>query len=70
MMKRVALNTAVNICKELPADCPPSLMEAVPLLCNLLQYEDRQVGFCFSRLKSFIEVVLKFVSPSLLTAWQ
>ncbi|XP_017252446.1 E3 ubiquitin-protein ligase UPL4 isoform X2 [Daucus carota subsp. sativus] len=42
-VQRVALNTAVNICKELPADCPPSLMEAVPLLCNLLQYEDRQL---------------------------
>lgn len=42
-VQRVALNTAVNICKELPPECPPSLMEAVPLLCNLLQYEDRQL---------------------------
>ncbi|KAL8149850.1 hypothetical protein AgCh_006752 [Apium graveolens] len=42
-VQRVALNTAVNVCKVLPPECPPSLMEAVPLLCNLLQYEDRQL---------------------------
>ncbi|KAM7468155.1 hypothetical protein LguiB_015717 [Lonicera macranthoides] len=42
-VQRVALSTVVNICKTLPPECPPSLMEAVPILCNLLQYEDRQL---------------------------
>lgn len=42
-VQRVALLTVVNICKKLPSECPSPFMEAVPILCNLLQYEDRQL---------------------------
>ncbi|KAL5742867.1 hypothetical protein ACOSP7_029599 [Xanthoceras sorbifolium] len=42
-VQRVALSTVVNICKKLPSECPSAFMEAVPLLCNLLQYEDQQL---------------------------
>ncbi|GLT72296.1 hypothetical protein SLA2020_442450 [Shorea laevis] len=42
-VQRVALSTVVNICKKLPSECPSPFMEAVPILCNLLQYEDRQL---------------------------
>lgn len=41
--QRVALATVVNICKKLPSDTPSNLMEAVPILCGLLQHEDQQV---------------------------
>jgi len=41
--QRVALSTVVNICKKLPSESPSLFMEAVPILCKLLQYEDRQV---------------------------
>ncbi|KAJ1387674.1 HECT, E3 ligase catalytic domain [Sesbania bispinosa] len=42
-IQRVALSTVVNICKKLPSESPTPFMEAVPILCNLLQYEDRQL---------------------------
>ncbi|XP_015944856.1 E3 ubiquitin-protein ligase UPL4 isoform X1 [Arachis duranensis] len=42
-IQRVALCTVVNICKKLPSESPSPFMEAVPILCNLLQYEDRQL---------------------------
>ncbi|XAR69030.1 Ubiquitin--protein ligase [Bertholletia excelsa] len=42
-VQRVALSTVVNICKKLPSDNPSPFMEAVPILCNLLQYEDKQL---------------------------
>ncbi|KAI4349199.1 hypothetical protein L6164_009821 [Bauhinia variegata] len=42
-IQRVALSTVVNICKKLPSENPSPYMEAVPILCNLLQYEDRQL---------------------------
>ncbi|XP_019427999.1 PREDICTED: E3 ubiquitin-protein ligase UPL4 [Lupinus angustifolius] len=42
-IQRVALSTVVNICKKLPSESPSHFMEAVPILCNLLQYEDRQL---------------------------
>ncbi|KAL3536312.1 hypothetical protein ACH5RR_004773 [Cinchona calisaya] len=42
-VQRVALSTVVNICKKLPSECPSPFMDAVPVLCNLLQYEDRQL---------------------------
>ncbi|XP_047978352.1 E3 ubiquitin-protein ligase UPL4 [Salvia hispanica] len=42
-VQRVALSTVVNICKKLSSESPPLFMEAVPILCNLLQYEDRQL---------------------------
>ncbi|GMH10099.1 hypothetical protein Nepgr_011940 [Nepenthes gracilis] len=41
--QRTALSTVVNICKKLPSECPAPFMEAVPRLCNLLQYEDAQL---------------------------
>ncbi|KAA8516515.1 hypothetical protein F0562_016979 [Nyssa sinensis] len=42
-VQRVALSTVVNICKKLPSECPSPFMEAVPILCSLLQYEDGQL---------------------------
>ncbi|GMP50526.1 hypothetical protein CsSME_00017111 [Camellia sinensis var. sinensis] len=42
-VQRVALSTVVNICKKLPSECPSTFMEAVPMLCKLLQYEDPQL---------------------------
>ncbi|XP_068492520.1 E3 ubiquitin-protein ligase UPL4 isoform X2 [Phaseolus vulgaris] len=42
-IQRVALSTVVNICKKLPSESPSLFMEAVPILCKLLQYEDRQL---------------------------
>ncbi|XP_050242873.1 E3 ubiquitin-protein ligase UPL4 isoform X2 [Quercus robur] len=42
-VQRVALSTVVNICKKLPSESPSRYMEAVPILCNLLQHEDRQL---------------------------
>ncbi|KAF8402768.1 hypothetical protein HHK36_010858 [Tetracentron sinense] len=42
-IQRVALSTVANICKKLPSDCSSAFMEAVPILCNLLQHEDREL---------------------------
>ncbi|KAH9605620.1 hypothetical protein KSS87_002672 [Heliosperma pusillum] len=42
-VQRTALRTVVNICKKLPSERPSLVMEAVPRLCNLLQYEDQQL---------------------------
>lgn len=42
-VQRVALSTVVNICKKLSSESPSLFMEAVPILCNLLQYEDIQL---------------------------
>ncbi|KAI4310728.1 hypothetical protein MLD38_035683 [Melastoma candidum] len=42
-LQRVAISTIANICKKLPSDSPSPFMEAVPILCNLLQCEDRQL---------------------------
>ncbi|CAA3011063.1 E3 ubiquitin- ligase UPL3 [Olea europaea subsp. europaea] len=42
-VQRVALSTAANICKKLPSDASDFVMEAVPLLTNLLQYHDAKV---------------------------
>lgn len=42
-VQRVGLSTVVNICKKLPSECPSPYMEAVPILCNLLQYDDQQL---------------------------
>ncbi|XP_058785696.1 E3 ubiquitin-protein ligase UPL3-like isoform X2 [Vicia villosa] len=39
-VQRVALSTAANMCKKLPSDAADFVMEAVPLLTNLLQYHD------------------------------
>ncbi|KAK4481047.1 hypothetical protein RD792_011916 [Penstemon davidsonii] len=42
-VQRVALSTVVNVCKKLPPESPSLFMDAVPILCNLLQYEDKQL---------------------------
>jgi len=33
----------VNLCKKLTSESLSSFMEAAPILCNLLGYEDHQV---------------------------
>lgn len=45
--QRVALSTAANMCKKLPSDAADFVMEAVPLLTNLLNYHDSKVSFSF-----------------------
>ncbi|KAI3677127.1 hypothetical protein L1987_86748 [Smallanthus sonchifolius] len=42
-IQRVALSTVVNICEKLPAEGFSPFMDAVPILCQLLQYEDNQL---------------------------
>lgn len=39
----MALSTVVNICRKLPSESLSPCMEALPTLCNLLNYEDHQV---------------------------
>lgn len=62
-VQRVALSTVVNICKKLPSECYSSFNEAVPILCNLLQYEDiplvESVATCLIK-------VVDCVSPDML----
>ena len=43
----MALSTAANICKKLPSDASDFVMDAVPILTNLLQYHDAKVGKSF-----------------------
>ncbi|XP_034605412.1 E3 ubiquitin-protein ligase UPL3 isoform X1 [Setaria viridis] len=42
-VQRVALSTAANMCRKLPSDASDFVMEAVPLLTNLLNYHDSKV---------------------------
>ncbi|KAF8118925.1 hypothetical protein N665_0002s0226 [Sinapis alba] len=53
-LQRVAVSTVVNICRELSSESPSPFMDAVPILCNLLQYEDRQlvesVAICLTKI--------------------
>lgn len=42
-VQRTALSVVVNICKKLPSENHSLFMEAVPKLCDLLQYEDQQL---------------------------
>ncbi|CBI17334.3 unnamed protein product, partial [Vitis vinifera] len=53
-VQRVALSTAANMCKKLPPDAADFVMEAVPLLTNLLQYQDSTVlehsSVCLTRI--------------------
>nr|XP_043609568.1 E3 ubiquitin-protein ligase UPL4 [Erigeron canadensis]XP_043609569.1 E3 ubiquitin-protein ligase UPL4 [Erigeron canadensis] len=52
--QRVALSTVVNICKKLPSEGFSQFMDAVPILCRLLEYEDNQlvehVGTCLIKI--------------------
>ncbi|KAM7260004.1 hypothetical protein ACFE04_015745 [Oxalis oulophora] len=53
-VQRVALSTAANMCKKLPSDAADYVMDAVPLLTNLLQYHDSKVlehaSVCLTRI--------------------
>ncbi|ESQ40197.1 hypothetical protein EUTSA_v10012430mg [Eutrema salsugineum] len=53
-IQRIAISTVVNICRKLPSESPSPFMDAVPILCNLLQYEDRQlvenVAICLTKI--------------------
>ncbi|KAL0709011.1 hypothetical protein Bca4012_015989 [Brassica carinata] len=53
-LQRVAVSTVVNICGKLSSESPSPFMDAVPVLCNLLQYEDRQlvesVAICLTKI--------------------
>lgn len=53
-VQRVALSTAANMCKKLPSDAADFVMEAVPLLTNLLHYHDTKVleyaSVCLTRI--------------------
>ncbi|CAJ1968461.1 unnamed protein product [Sphenostylis stenocarpa] len=42
-IQRVAISTVINICKRLYSESLSPFMDAVPILCNLLRYEDRQL---------------------------
>lgn len=42
-VQRTALSVVGNICKKLPSEHHSIFMEAVPRLCDLLQYEDQQL---------------------------
>lgn len=53
-VQRVAVSTAANICRQLPLDASDFVMEAVPILTNLLQYQDAKVvehaSVCLTRI--------------------
>ncbi|KAL6963706.1 E3 ubiquitin-protein ligase upl3 [Sarracenia purpurea var. burkii] len=53
-VQQIALSTAANMCKKLPSDAADFVMEAVPLLTNLLQYHDVKVlehaSICLTRI--------------------
>lgn len=53
-VQRVAVSTAANMCKKLPSDASDYVMEAVPVLTNLLQYHDSKVleyaSICLTRI--------------------
>lgn len=57
----MALSTAANMCKKLPSDAADFVMEAVPLLTNLLQYHDAKVLYC-SEFQSKKPLPVVFVS--------
>ncbi|KAF5202161.1 E3 ubiquitin-protein ligase upl4 [Thalictrum thalictroides] len=42
-VQRVGITIIANVCKKLPSECSPQVVEAVPLLCNLLYYEDQKL---------------------------
>lgn len=41
--QRIALSTVTNACENVPEDCFSIVMDAVPTLCNLLDYQDRKL---------------------------
>ncbi|KAL3701580.1 hypothetical protein R1sor_019602 [Riccia sorocarpa] len=53
-VQRVAVSTAANICRQLPSDAADFVNEAIPILTNLLQYQDSKVvehaSVCLTRI--------------------
>ncbi|KAL2649350.1 hypothetical protein R1flu_017478 [Riccia fluitans] len=53
-VQRVAVSTAANICRQLPSDAADFVSEAIPILTNLLQYQDSKVvehsSICLTRI--------------------
>jgi E3 ubiquitin-protein ligase TRIP12 len=47
VVQRVAVSAVANACKKVPADCSMFVMDSVPMLCNLLQSEDKMVLFSY-----------------------
>jgi E3 ubiquitin-protein ligase TRIP12 len=41
--QRVAVSAVANVCKKIPAECSQFVIDSVPMLCNLLQSEDKMV---------------------------
>ncbi|KAK9154145.1 hypothetical protein Sjap_001625 [Stephania japonica] len=52
--QRVAVSAVANICSKIPSSGYNKLKEAVPVLCNLLQYEDQMLvknaAICLTRM--------------------
>jgi E3 ubiquitin-protein ligase TRIP12 len=52
--QRSALTTAANICRQISPDSFENVVDAIPILTNLLQYQDAKLVektiICFSRL--------------------
>ncbi|XP_048566097.1 uncharacterized protein LOC125546026 isoform X3 [Triticum urartu] len=40
-IQRVVVSAVANACKKVPADCSQFVMDSVPMLCNLLQSEEK-----------------------------
>ena len=57
-VQRVALSTAADMCKKLPLDAAEFVMEAVPLLTNLLQYHDAKVSLSFCSSTTELRILL------------
>ncbi|CAM0955142.1 unnamed protein product [Alopecurus aequalis] len=42
-IQRVAVSAVANVCKKVPLGCSQFIIDSVPMLCNLLQSEDKMV---------------------------
>ncbi|XP_047095257.1 E3 ubiquitin-protein ligase UPL4-like [Lolium rigidum] len=42
-IQRVAVSAVANVCKKIPTECSQFVIDSVPMLCNLLQSEDKMV---------------------------
>lgn len=62
-VQRVAVSTAANMCKRMPADAFNYVNEALPILTNLLQYPDTKVV-------EHASVCLIRVAESFATSWE
>eukprot|EP01119_Soliformovum_irregulare_P017715 TRINITY_DN5305_c3_g1_i1.p1 TRINITY_DN5305_c3_g1~~TRINITY_DN5305_c3_g1_i1.p1 ORF type:complete len:1262 (+),score=491.54 TRINITY_DN5305_c3_g1_i1:429-3788(+) len=52
--QRICVNIAANICRQVPSDCYPMVLDMLPNISNLLQNDDQKVVergvVCFARL--------------------